>query len=64
MENQNSHPVGAAVSSTISLMTALFAIITIQEVQMYLTMSASIIAVLSGGFAIRYYWYATKKIKK
>ena len=64
MDSNNSHPVGAAVSSTISLLTALFAIITMQTVQMYLTMSASIIAVLSGIFAIRYYWYATKKIKK
>lgn len=64
MENQNSHPVGAAVSSTISMLTALFAIITLQEVQMYLTMSASIIAILSGTFAIRYYWFATKKVKK
>lgn len=64
METQNSHPVGAAVSSTISLLTALFAIITMEEVQMYLTMSASIIAVFSGIFAIRYYWYATKKVKK
>jgi len=64
MENQNNHPVGAAVSSTISMLTALFAVLTIENVQMYLTMSASLIAVVSGTFAIRYYYHATKKIKK
>lgn len=64
METQNTHPVGAAVSSTISVLTATFAILTLQQVQLYLTMSASIIAILSGIFAIRYYYYATKKIKK
>tara|TARA_R110000868_G_scaffold154729_1_gene380861 strand:- start:11634 stop:11885 length:252 start_codon:yes stop_codon:yes gene_type:complete len=64
MENQNPHPVGAAVSSTISLLTALFAVLTIENVQMYLTMSASFIAIVSGGFAIRYYYHATNKIKK
>jgi hypothetical protein len=64
MENNNHHPVGAAVSSTVSLLSALFAIITMQNVQMYLTMTASVIAITSGVFAIRYYYYATNKIKK
>jgi hypothetical protein len=64
MENQNNHPVGAAVSSTISMLTALFAILTMENVQMYLTMSASFVAIVSGAFAIRYYYHATKKIKK
>lgn len=64
MENQNNHPVGAAVGSTISLLTALFAVITLETVQIYLTMSASLIAIVSGAFAIRYYYHATKKIKK
>lgn len=64
MDNQNNHPVGAAVSSTVSLLTALFAVLTLESVQMYLTMSASLIAIVSGVFAIRYYYHATKKIKK
>jgi hypothetical protein len=64
MENNNQHPVGAAVSSTVSLLSALFAIITMESVQMYLTMSASVIAIASGVFAIRYYYHATNKIKK
>jgi hypothetical protein len=64
METNNHHPVGAAVSSTISILTASFAIVTMQTMQMYLTMSASLIAIFSGIMAIRYYWFATKKIKK
>jgi hypothetical protein len=64
MDNQNNHPVSAAISSTISLSTALFAVITVQQVQAYLTMTASAIAILSGAFAIRYYYFATKKITK
>jgi hypothetical protein len=65
MEAQHHHhPVMAAVSSAVSMTTALFAVITLQQVQMYLTMGASVIAILSGTFAIRYYYHATKKIKK
>ena len=63
MDNQQ-HPIVGAVTSCISLMSALFAVITIEQVQAYLTLSASSIAILSGTFAIRYYWYATRKIKK
>jgi len=64
MENHSSHPIGAAVSSTISLLSALFAVFTLQNLQIYLTMTASLIAIVSGGFAIRYYYFATKKIKR
>lgn len=63
MDNQH-NPIVGVVTSCISLMSALFAVITIEQVQAYLTLSASSIAILSGTFAIRYYWYATRKIKK
>lgn len=63
MDNQQ-HPIVGAVTSCLSLMSALFAVITIEQVQAYLTLFASSIAILSGTFAIRYYWHATRKIKK
>lgn len=62
MDNNN-HPIAAGFSACVSLCSALYAVITLEQVQAYLTMSASIIAVLSGVFAIRYYWIATNKIK-
>ncbi len=64
MESHSSHPIGAAVSSTISLLSASFAVFTLQNLQIYLTMTASVIAIVSGMFAIRHYYYATKRIKK
>ena len=64
MESHSSHPIGAAVSSTISLLSASFAVFTLQNLQIYLTMTASAIAIVSGMFAIRHYYYATKRIKK
>lgn len=60
---QHSHPYLAAVSSVISLTSASICLITASDVQPYFTLAGSIIAIASGIFAIRYYYYATKKIK-
>jgi hypothetical protein len=64
METPHQNPMTAFVSSCISMLSAFFAVITIQDVQPYFTLGASVIAILSGVFAVRYYYYATKKIKK
>lgn len=63
MENNSHHPF-AAISSIVSLVSASFCIITATEVQPYFTLLGSIVAITSGIFAIRYYFFATKKIKK
>lgn len=57
------HPILAAFSSLLSLASASFAVITVQSVQPFFTLFGSLIAMVSGFFAIRYYYYATKKIK-
>jgi hypothetical protein len=63
MENGNGHPVLAAFSSIVSLLSASFSVLTITEVQPLITLFGSIIAIASGIFAIRYYYHATKKVK-
>lgn len=60
---QHSHPYLAAISSVISLTSASICLITASDVQPYFTLAGSIIAIASGIFAIRYYYFATKKIK-
>ena len=60
---QNTHPFLAAISSVISLTSASICLITASDVQPYFTLAGSIIAITSGIFAIRYYYFATKKIK-
>ena len=40
------------------------AMISIADVQPVVTMIASLVAIISGLFAIRYYFYATNNIKK
>lgn len=64
MENSGgNHPFLAAFSSVLSLSSATFAMISANTVQPYLTMFGSVVALASGIFAIRYYYFATKKIK-
>jgi|TARA_R110000868_G_scaffold195351_1_gene441043 hypothetical protein len=60
---QHPHPYLAALSSVISLTSASICLITASDVQPYFTLAGSIIAIASGLFAIRYYYFATKKIK-
>lgn len=63
MEGHTHHNLGL-ISYSVSLLSGFFAVIGVQSVQPYFTLGASLIAIVSGIFAIRYYWYATKKIKK
>ena len=64
MENNNgNHPVLAAFSSIVSLTSASICLITASDVQPYFTLLGSIVAIASGLFAVRYYYYATKKVK-
>ena len=63
MDHGGNHPILAAFSSLLSLTSASFAVITVQSVQPFFTLIGSLIAMVSGFFAIRYYYYATKKIK-
>jgi hypothetical protein len=62
MDNVNVNGEAPAVLNTIlSICSAGFSLLTIQQVQAGVTLAASIIACVSGIFAIRYYYYATKK---
>ena len=64
MENGNAgHPI-ATLSAFISFASAGFCVITASDIQPYFTLLGSIVAIASGLFAIRYYYFATKKIKK
>lgn len=65
MDNLHGHGEVPAVFSTIlSISTAGFSLLTIQQVQAGVTLTGSIIACISGLFAIRYYYYATKSKRK
>jgi hypothetical protein len=64
MDNNNNHPILAAFNYTISIISASFSVVTISQVQPIVTLVGSIIALTSGIFAIRYYHFATKKVKK
>lgn len=52
-----------AMTSLLSIGSASFSLITIKDVQPYITLVASLVAITSGIFAIRYYRTATNKIK-
>lgn len=51
----------------LSTLTSIFftgiAWISAKDYQIVFAIMASIVAIVSGGFAIRYYYYATKKLK-
>jgi hypothetical protein len=64
MDNNNNHPILAAFNYIISIISASFSVVTISQVQPIVTLVGSIIALTSGIFAIRYYHFATKKVKK
>jgi uncharacterized membrane protein len=64
METGNhGNPVAAGLSSLISITSATLSVISLQQAQSWLTLFGSGVAVVSGFFAIRYYYHATKKIK-
>jgi len=55
------HHSHAGISATISVLSALVSISAIQPV---VSLIASLIGILSGGFAIRYYYIKIKELKK
>lgn len=55
------HNTQADVSAGISLLSA---IITISTIQPIVSLLAGLVAIVSGIFAIRYYYFKTKHLKK
>jgi hypothetical protein len=53
---------GYADSATIVSISS--ALLSIANFQPLVTLIASVVAIISGGFAIRYYYRATKNLKK
>jgi hypothetical protein len=63
MENHpDNNPYLGFSSTLISISSATFCMVA-SDLQPLATLIGSIVAILSGIFAIRYYYYATKKIK-
>ena len=52
MEHNNS---GGSFATTLSIIGALFAWVTIKDVQVFFAIAASAVAIISGFYAIRYY---------
>jgi hypothetical protein len=50
----------ADVSATISILSA---VVTISTIQPFVSLCAGIVAIVSGVFAIRYYYWKTKNLK-
>jgi hypothetical protein len=50
----------ANASATISILSA---VVTISTIQPFISLCAGIVAIVSGIFAIRYYYWKTKKLK-
>lgn len=61
MEHNEFSGPGATMLSVIS---AIIAWISLKEMQVIVTFGASCMAIISGFFAARYYWYAAKEKKK
>jgi len=57
------HHSDGLVSTTICMVSTIFAWMSINDVQTIAAIISSLVAVVSGGFAIRYYYHATKKLK-
>jgi hypothetical protein len=65
MENHgHNHSILGLFSYSVTLLSGSFAVLGVQSVQPYFTLGASIVAIVSGVFAIRYYHFATKRAKK
>jgi hypothetical protein len=60
MDNNISHGTGV-FSTALSLGASILTWITLKDAQIILAMAASVVAIASGIFAIRYYYLATKK---
>lgn len=55
------HPFLAAVLAFVSLAAGLYASI-VANIELFVRIGAGAIAMVSGFFAIRYYYYATRKV--
>ena len=51
----------ADASASISILSA---VVTISSIQPYVSLTAGLVAIVSGIFAIRYYYWKTKHFKK
>jgi hypothetical protein len=51
----------ADTSASISILSA---VVTISSIQPYVSLTAGLVAIVSGIFAIRYYYWKTKHFKK
>jgi hypothetical protein len=51
------HPSHAGISATISILGA---VITVSNIQPFVSLCAGLVAIVSGIFAIRYYYWKTK----
>lgn len=52
------------LSVIVSMLSATFAWITAKDVQVYVSITAGLVAIVSGVFAIRHYYLSTKKLNK
>lgn len=52
------------VPTLISILFGSFALITMKDVQVWFSITSATIAIISGGFAIRYYYLAIKEKKR
>jgi|GEM_PF-2471868 len=57
------HNSSGIATTAVSILSTIMAW-TLKDVQIALSMAASLVAIVSGGFAIRYYIISTNKIKK
>jgi hypothetical protein len=51
----------ADTSASISILSA---VVTISSIQPFVSLTAGLVAIVSGIFAIRYYYWKTKDVKK
>lgn len=51
------HPNHADISATVSILSA---VVTVSSIQPFVSLCAGLVAIVSGIFAIRYYYWKTK----
>lgn len=52
------------IPTLLSILFGSFALITMKDVQVWFSITSAAIAIISGGFAIRYYYLAIKEKKR
>jgi hypothetical protein len=52
------------LADTAASISILSAVVTISSIQPYVSLTAGLVAIVSGIFAIRYYYWKTKHLKK